>query len=60
MWTIRHFLSFCKQYGADVIRVEDEHPPFPEPLSDDLALFFDEASKVSELDLLPLIDDLTN
>ena len=52
-------MSSGKHCGADVICVEDEYPPFPPPLRDDLA-FFDEASEVCELDLHPLVDDLSN
>ena len=53
-------LSFSKQCGADVICIEDEHPPFLVPLRDDLAFFFDEAPEVGEPDLYPLIDDLSD
>ena len=53
-------MSFCEQCGADVICVEDEHPPLSTPLCNDLAFFLDEAPKVGEPDLHSLVDDLTN
>ena len=53
-------LSFGEQRGADVIGVEDEHPPVSAPLRNDLALFLNEAPEVRESHLHPLVDDLTN
>ena len=53
-------MSFGEQSGADVICIEDEHPPFSASLHDDLAFFFDEAPEVVEPDLHPLIDDLAD
>ena len=54
------FLSIGKHCGADVICVEDEHPPFSLPLRDDLPFFFDEAPEMGEPDLHSLIDYLSN
>ena len=51
-------LSFIKHSVADVIRLEDKHPPFSAPLHNDFAFFFYEAAVVSEPNLHALIDDL--
>ena len=53
-------LSFGEQCSACAIWVEDEHPPFPAPLRDDLAFLFDEAPEMGEPDLHPLVDDLSD
>ena len=37
--------------SANVVCVEDEHPPFLSPLRDDFPFFFNEAPKMGELDL---------
>ena len=55
-----NFLSFGDQSGADIIGVEDEHPPISTPLRNNLALFLDEAPKVRKPHLHPLVNDLTN
>ena len=54
------FLSFREHCGATVSGVEDEHPPVSTPLRNDLAFFLDEAPKMSEPNLHPLVDDLSN
>ena len=55
-----NFLSFHEQGGAYVIGVEDEHPPISAPLRNNLALFLDEAPKMRESNLNPLVDDLSD
>ena len=52
------FLFLGEHCGADVVCVEDEHPPFLSPFRDDLAFFFDEATEMGELDLHSLVDDM--
>ena len=54
------FWSFREQGGANVIGVEDEHPPVFTPLRNNLALFLNEAPKVRESHLPSLIDDLSD
>ena len=53
-------LSFGEQRGADIIGVEDEHPPVSAPLRNDLTLFLNEAPEVHKSHLHPLVDDLTD
>ena len=54
------FLSFHEQGGAYIIRVEDELPPIFVPLHNNLGLFLDEAPKMRESNLHPLVDDLSD
>ena len=53
-----NFLSFGKHCGVNIVCVKDEHPPFSSPLHDDFPFFLDEATKVGEPDLHPLVDAL--
>ena len=55
-----NLLSFCKQSGADIIDIEDEHPPVSAPLRDYLAFFLDEAPKMHEPYVHPLDQDLSD
>ena len=55
-----NFLSFGEHCSADVVRVEDEHPPFSSILCDDLSFFFNEAAKVGEPNLHSLFDNLSD
>ena len=54
------FFSFREHGGAYVIGVEDEHPPIFAPLRNNLALFLDKAFEMRELDLHPLVYDLSD
>ena len=40
--------------------VEDKYPPVSVPLRNNMALFLDEAPKMREPDLHPLVDDLSD
>ena len=53
-------LSFCKQSGADVIGVEDKHPPISAPLRNNFALILNEAPEVCKPHLHPLVDYLSD
>ena len=56
----------CRKFGflpkcnscANVIGVEDEHPPVSTPLRNNLALILNEAPEMHESILHPLVDDL--
>ena len=54
------FLSFREHSGAYNIFVEDEHPPISVPLRNNLDFFLDEAPEMRELDLHPLVNDLSD
>ena len=54
------FLSFTEHCGANVIGVEDEHPPFSVSLCNNLAFFLFEAPEMREPDLHPLVEDLSD
>ena len=54
------FLSFPEHSGAYVIGVKDEHPPISAPLRNNVAFFLNEAPEMSEPDLDPLVDDLSD
>ena len=53
-------LPFRKHNGADIISVEDEHPPVSTPLRNYPALFLDETPEVRKPHLHSLVDDLSN
>ena len=53
-------LSFHKHGGTNIVRVEDEHPPFSTSSRDYTVFVLNEATVVSESNLHALIDNLSH